>query len=567
MKKLYTLLKEITTMKKKITFMIIIVFQIQFGFAQWQLRSSGVSTPLRGIYGMSAADSATCYGVLYDANNYLGDPLHDITITHDGGATWHSQTIPGLENNILDGVSAITSGAVHVIGWNYVSGGGNVFHSTDSGMTWQREAANAFTDAASFPDNIKFFDPQNGVIFGDPANGYFEIYTTSNGGDSWSRVPSINIPASLPNEEGLDFVADAYLNTIWVITVTTNINSNFVSARLLQSDDKGISWYVRNSSLTIGGSDGDIKFRNASVGLYKNNGILYRTTNGGTTWNVVNYSGTWFSYDFHNVPGKDGWWISTGGDANFTTNSAKGFGSSISHDDGDHWVTLDTAVDHTCVFMTSPTHGYSGGITTGSGNDGVFVYLPDVVMTVTLFDFSGEAQSKQNLLHWATASEQNNTGFEVQRSSDSYGFTKIGFVTTQAINGSSNVKLNYDFIDKNYSESANYYRLKQIDKDGKFSYSNIVVLKDKNAIEPGLITMYPNPAKNMLNIQIASSGNNKIMLLVTDLAGRCVMNKVTNVGNGESIVQLNVSSFAAGTYFLKVVSAGGEIVVKKFIKR
>ncbi len=151
---------------------------------------------------------------------------------------------------------------------------------------------------------------------------------------------------------------------------------------MLQSDDRGVTWYVRNSYLTFNGYDGSIKFRNRSVGLFKNNGILYRTTDGGTTWNVVNYSGPWFSFDLDNVPGKTGWWISTGGGPSSTPNSAKGFGSSISYDDGDHWITLDN-LNHTCVDMTNPTHGYSGGVTTASGNDGVFVYslppskLPD----------------------------------------------------------------------------------------------------------------------------------------------------------------------------------------------
>ena len=79
---------------------------------------------------------------------------------------------------------------------------------------------------------------------------------------------------------------------------------------------------------------------------------------------------------------KAGWWISTGGGTPGNPNSAYGFGSSISYDDGDHWITLDTW-NHTCVDMTNPTHGYSGGVTTGSGDDGVFVYslppskLPD----------------------------------------------------------------------------------------------------------------------------------------------------------------------------------------------
>src|SRR5438105_12657335 len=56
----------------------------------WQMKSSGISVAQRGIVEMSEPDQTTCYGVIFDA---LGvDPLHDITITHDGGATWHSQT-------------------------------------------------------------------------------------------------------------------------------------------------------------------------------------------------------------------------------------------------------------------------------------------------------------------------------------------------------------------------------------------------------------------------------------------------------------------------------------------
>ena len=338
------------------------------------MESSGVSAPQRGIIEMSEPpDQNTCYGIIYDANNYYGDPLHDITITHDGGKSWHSQTIAGLDNNWLLGVAASTERIVHVFGYNFVNGGGNVFRSTDGGNTWQREAANAFTDAVSFPDNIRFFNPQDGVIFGDPENGYYEIYTTHDGGNSWSRVPSNKIPAPLPGEFGGSFLADTYGNTMWAMAIPPTQTSS-TTARLLQSDDKGLSWYVRSTSLPFTAFEGSIKFRNRFAGLYKNNGILYRTTDGGATWNKVNYSGTWFSYDFDNVPGRDGWWISTGGDMNQPTGSVKGIGSSISYDDGNHWITLDTAVNHTCVDITSPTHGYSGGITTENGNDGVFVF-------------------------------------------------------------------------------------------------------------------------------------------------------------------------------------------------
>jgi hypothetical protein len=342
----------------------------QFGLSPWQIRSSEAA-PQQGIVEMSEPDQTTCYGIIFDG--FFG-PTSGITVTHDGGATWHSQLIAALENNYLFGVAATTAKTVHVIGWNYATGGGNIFRSSDGGITWQREAANAYTDAASFPDAIKFFNPANGVIIGDPVNGSFEMYTTSDGGDNWNRVPSANIPAAQANEYGSVYQSDTYDNTIWTITQTVDNTGNVSNARLLQSDDRGIHWYVRNSSLPVTGGDGSLKFRNLSVGLFKNNGTLYRTADGGTTWNAVNYSGPWFSFDMDNVPGKAGWWISTGGGPEGTPNSVNGIGSSISYDDGDHWIALDN-LNHTCVDMTSPVHGYSGGIATGSGNDGVFVYV------------------------------------------------------------------------------------------------------------------------------------------------------------------------------------------------
>ena len=340
----------------------------------WEMKSSGEIAAQRGITEMAEPpDGNSCYGIEYDANDFYGDPLHTLIITHDGGESWHTETIPGLENNVLYGVAATTPNIVHVFGWNYVTGGGNVFRSNDGGKTWQREAPNAYTDPASFPDNVRFFNEKDGVIFGDPENGYYEIYTTHDGGNTWSRVPSNKIPAPLPNEFGGTFLADTYGNTMWAMAIPQTQTST-TTARLLQSDDKGESWYVRSSSLPFTVFEGSIKFRNRNVGLYKNNGILYRTTDGGGTWTQVNYVGTWFSYDLDNVPGREGWWVSTGGDTNLPTLSGKGIGSSISYDDGNHWITIDTAVNHTCVDITSPTHGYSGGITTGKGGDGMFVY-------------------------------------------------------------------------------------------------------------------------------------------------------------------------------------------------
>ncbi len=123
-------------------------------------------------------------------------------------------------------------------------------------------------------------------------------------------------------------------------------------------------------------------------------------------------------------------------------------------------------------------HCYSDSAKGGISIDDISLEVTNA-LPVTLLNFSGEVNGKQNWLHWATASEENNTGFEVQRSNDGYSFNKVGFVNTKAANGNSDLKLNYDFSDIGFA-STNYYRLKQIDKDGKFSYSNIVVLKDNS---------------------------------------------------------------------------------------
>ncbi|MEO8764911.1 MAG: hypothetical protein ABI416_11515 [Ginsengibacter sp.] len=340
----------------------------QFVFSPWHTRSSGVSITQRGIIEMSEPDQFTCYGLLFDGDY---NPGHDITVTHDGGATWHEQSIAGLENKYLFGVAATTPRIAHLIGYD-PNGGGIVSRTTDGGMHWDPEAVNAYTDPVSFPDDIQFFNPANGVIFGDSRDGYYEIYTTHNGGNTWNRVPSDRIPAPLPHEAGIPYLSDTYLNTIWVLVTVFDDNFFPISARILESDDRGESWYVKGSFPKFTG-DGSLKFRNHSVGLFKNNGILYRTTDGGANWKVVNYSGTWFSFDLDNIPGLPGWWISTGGGAGNTSNSLFGRGSSISYDDGNHWIKLDT-LNHTCVDMTSPVHGYSGGISTESGSDGVFVY-------------------------------------------------------------------------------------------------------------------------------------------------------------------------------------------------
>lgn len=389
-------------MKTIILFATLLLLHIQFSNAQsWQQKSSELSD-LRGIIEIAAPDSRNAYAMGYNADGSW-DEFHQLTITHDGGDTWQAQAVPGMENHLITAIGAASANKIFALAWNYSgdgNAGGKLMRSTNGGKTWSQVGTNTFTDPGSFPDDILFFNSNDGVMLGDPVNGYFEIYTTNNGGWSWKKVPAANIPTPLtPYELGATYLMEVYGNTVWAVTFV--LDEDFVpngEGRLLQSDDKGKTWYVRNAAMPLEGFDGTLKFRNNNVGLFKNNGVLYRTTDGGTTWNEVNYTGTWFSFDIDNVPGKPGWWVSTGGDLNFPTNSVYGFGSSISYDDGDSWTVIDT-MEHTCVEMTSDRHGYTGGITRGSGNDGVFVFAPScsyAPMQVSSFTLVNAASNADN---------------------------------------------------------------------------------------------------------------------------------------------------------------------------
>ncbi|RYY96899.1 MAG: hypothetical protein EOO11_12300, partial [Chitinophagaceae bacterium] len=126
----------------------------------------------------------------------------------------------------------------------------------------------------------------------------------------------------------------------------------------------------------------------------------------------------------------------------------------------------------------------------------------DAPLPVSLMTFTGKRVGTVNELKWVTASESNNRGFSVERSTDGRTFTSVGFVTSRATGGNSSSVQNYSFIDANASGRKWYYRLKQEDLDGRTKLSTVVVLSaDKN----GTLTVdgvYPNPAKGALSIRL-----------------------------------------------------------------
>ncbi len=207
---------------------------------------------------------------------------------------------------------------------------------------------------------------------------------------------------------------------------------------------------------------------------------------------------------------------------------------------------------------------YSAGATaTGAFN--ITVTGP-AVLPVTLVDFKGEKAGSANRLIWTTSTEINNMGFELERSADGRNFTSLTFVASKAENGNSNSTLNYSYNDVRPLSGNNYYRLKQIDKDGKSTYSDIIALKSK-ATDITLSSVYPNPATRELNMIITSPKAEKVTIVVTDLTGKIIMQQNAQLVIGDNQSQMNVQQLAAGTYLVKAICANGcETAVQRFVK-
>ena len=167
-------------------------------------------------------------------------------------------------------------------------------------------------------------------------------------------------------------------------------------------------------------------------------------------------------------------------------------------------------------------------------------------LPVQLISFTAHNENNKNILNWNTASEINNDHFEVERSTDGKIWNAIGDVQGH---GTTNIEESYSFIDASantLSGNVVYYRLKQVDYNGKFEYSDI--RKISTVKSDNFIKVFPNPATNMLNISF--SENNTRSISIYSMNGVCVYTST----NENLQKRIDISSFASGMYILKVYS-------------
>jgi hypothetical protein len=189
------------------------------------------------------------------------------------------------------------------------------------------------------------------------------------------------------------------------------------------------------------------------------------------------------------------------------------------------------------------------------------------LLPVELSSFSAMANEDNITLRWNTSTETNNHGFEIEKKISEgividSGWNKIGFVEGH---GNSNSPKDYLFVDKNLTGGGKFhYRLKQIDNDGRFKYSNIIEVEAKPE-EFSLLQNYPNPFNPVTNFKFQIVKPGLVTLKIYDILGKEVSTIVNEeLEAGYYSYRWDGSKLASGIYFYRI-TAGGYTEVKKML--
>ena len=189
-------------------------------------------------------------------------------------------------------------------------------------------------------------------------------------------------------------------------------------------------------------------------------------------------------------------------------------------------------------------------------------------LPVTLIDFGAIYDNDKVNIKWTSTFELNNDRYEVERSTDGVSFKSVGIVKGL---GTSSTKHDYQFNDDVSKNVLNkndlYYRLKQVDLDGKTSYTKVLVVRVYRTKTLQSLSVTPNPAINDIKVNIQLNETAYIVLKVANSSGIEVMRKTTRGSNGTNSLRLEgTSRLQAGVYFLEVIVNSNERMMVKLIK-
>lgn len=180
-------------------------------------------------------------------------------------------------------------------------------------------------------------------------------------------------------------------------------------------------------------------------------------------------------------------------------------------------------------------------------------------LPVNLTDFSVRRSNGVNILNWSTQQELNTRHFVVERSTDGVAYTGIGQV---AANGNGNVTRRYSYTDNHPVNGINYYRLRAVDNDNSYKFSDIRSIRNEGIAD---ITVYPNPVRERLILSVNADKATSGQVVILDLSGKIVYSGKIKIPQGNTMVPVAADAIASGSYIIKI-HLDDKLIVKKFNK-
>ena len=186
-----------------------------------------------------------------------------------------------------------------------------------------------------------------------------------------------------------------------------------------------------------------------------------------------------------------------------------------------------------------------------------------MALPVTWLTIHGRNDNENNIINWSVASELNNDHFIIEASVDGNNFNAIGKIKGA---GTTDIEQRYSFVHRNVIEQVYYYRIKQVDIDGKYSYSKIVKVVADNLVK-NRITLLNNPVRDRLAVSVVATKSGWGSFVISDGSGKIVYKEKVKLNTGNNVFEIGAFNHAAGIYYLVFVEDNGAKEVVKFIKK
>ncbi len=452
-----------------------------------------------------------------------------------------------------------------------------VYKTTNNGSSWNRvftaeDAPYSFA-SSSVVEAIEVCPYDSKIVFaGYSQSGTSKggLFYTTNSGTNWSQIliaaastgQDVDVNDIVFSIEGTDTVA--YVGVSYDLSAPQGVSlyrltksgNNWTSAQNMDGTNTTVGYQIVSTIIDLTVSvTGDTVYACGTDAGVNHPIAYYKIVSGTNKWSAFSVSG------FPITPGMQGKAITIGPDSVFVAADNKVYYLTGSYS------SATWQIGYTYPTGTQINMLYYDELLVGSGT-GLFSQKGNGVLPVELSSFSSSVSGSNVILNWRTQSEQNNSGYDIERKSSSNNasndWNKIAFVSG---NGTTNHEISYSFADNNLATGTYSYRLKQMDYNGTYKYyylSNEVIIGVPNKF--ALAQNYPNPFNPVTKINFELPVNTNVKLAVFDITGRMISELISDklYNAGYYSMEFNASMLSTGVYFYKLTT-NENTAVKKMV--